>query len=89
MSDQLTLEPHVSCSYCGPLTSHKRGDAYLHKCSCPDRTDQFCQAHPHMCDTVTDIRTRAYRLTHHRAGTSQLTELPRQRVRGRLPVSDG
>lgn len=52
------------CAFCGPLSAHKRGDIYLHKCACPHRTDPFCQAHPQVCDDFTDIRNEAWRTSY-------------------------
>lgn len=75
MTEQLALDGSSTCAYCGPLAFHRRNDTYLHKCACPHRTDDFCQAHPDGCDTFTDIRTRAYRATHH-SSVKQLVELP-------------
>jgi hypothetical protein len=74
--DQLELVPEPRCKSCGRLSwTIERFGRILHKCGCEFRTDDYCQAHPQGCDTFTDIRTRAYQLTHHRA-CSQLTELP-------------
>lgn len=76
-TEQLELVPEPRCDYCGRLGWTIQGFGQItHKCGCPHRTDEFCQAHPNGCDTVTDIRTRAYQLTHYRGGTSQLTEPP-------------
>lgn len=75
-ADQLELMPEPRCTYCGPLGWTKaRHGRILHKCGCPHRTDDFCQAHPAGCDTFTDVRTRAYRATYH-SRVQQLTELP-------------
>lgn len=68
-TDQLELVPTPRCTFCGHLAwTIERFDRLTHKCSCPRRTDPFCQAHPVVCDDFTDIRNEAWRKSYQIAG---------------------
>lgn len=58
--EQVAATPR--CNHCGNLSwTLKQYGRPAHKCGCPERTDDFCQAHPQGCDDFTDIRNDAWR----------------------------